>query len=56
MRGGRMSATDGPFAETKEQLGGFSSMISGGRTAKSVSKTISNVSSTRCRRQQAAGP
>ena len=23
VRGGRMSATDGPFAETKEQLGGF---------------------------------
>jgi hypothetical protein len=23
VRGGKMSATDGPFAETKEQLGGF---------------------------------
>ena len=23
MQGGRMSVTDGPFAETKEQLGGF---------------------------------
>lgn len=23
MRGGRMSITDGPFAETKEQLAGF---------------------------------
>jgi hypothetical protein len=23
VRGGRMSVTDGPFAETKEQLGGF---------------------------------
>jgi hypothetical protein len=23
LRGGRVSATDGPFAETKEQLGGF---------------------------------
>jgi hypothetical protein len=23
IRGGRVSATDGPFAETKEQLGGF---------------------------------
>jgi len=23
VRGGRLSATDGPFAETKEQLGGF---------------------------------
>ncbi len=23
VRGGRMSTTDGPFAETKEQLGGF---------------------------------
>ena len=23
VRGGRMSATDGPFAETREQLGGF---------------------------------
>jgi hypothetical protein len=23
VRDGRMSATDGPFAETKEQLGGF---------------------------------
>jgi hypothetical protein len=23
VRGGRVSATDGPFAETKEQLGGF---------------------------------
>ena len=23
MRGGKMSTTDGPFAETKEQLGGF---------------------------------
>jgi hypothetical protein len=23
MRSGKMSATDGPFAETKEQLGGF---------------------------------
>ncbi len=23
IRGGRMSATDGPFAETREQLGGF---------------------------------
>jgi hypothetical protein len=23
IRGGRLSATDGPFAETKEQLGGF---------------------------------
>lgn len=23
MRNGRLSATDGPFAETKEQLGGF---------------------------------
>jgi hypothetical protein len=23
MRNGRMSTTDGPFAETKEQLGGF---------------------------------
>jgi hypothetical protein len=23
VRGGRISATDGPFAETKEQLGGF---------------------------------
>ena len=23
MRSGKLSATDGPFAETKEQLGGF---------------------------------
>ena len=23
MRNGKLSATDGPFAETKEQLGGF---------------------------------
>ena len=25
VRGGKVSTTDGPFAETKEQLGGFSS-------------------------------
>jgi len=26
VRDGRMSATDGPFAETKERLGGFTSI------------------------------
>src|SRR5207253_11497469 len=56
VRGGRMSATDGPFAETKDQRGCFSSTISGGRAAKSVSKTISNVSSTAMPTTAACGP
>ena len=51
VRGGKVSTTDGPFAETKEQLGGFYLI-----EAKDLNEAISRRADSRGAHRQHRGP
>jgi hypothetical protein len=69
VRNGKVSTTDGPFAETKEQLGGFylieatdlndaiqvASRIPGARSGSIEIRPVVDFSAERAKREQAAG-